>query len=191
MYEGNAERGWVKATVHRYVDPKSENAPTDTFLECMNHIVALYGATFKGGAVYFSQKPGETGAVAGDPTGYFIYVQGGFRFIPTKILGKLPNQRPVRIKLDMNVMQSKVVSEVRVKVPTEAIQKRISGEVTVQVILDVGGNIKELKALKGNPILSAAVMDAVKQWKFAPTMLDGDPVEVDLEIPMTFDLSLH
>ena len=91
----------------------------------------------------------------------------------------------------MSVMQSKVVSEVGVKVPAEALQKRISGEVAIQVILDVGGNIKELKALKGNPILIAAVMDAVKQWKFAPTMLDGDPVEVDLEIPMTFDLSLH
>jgi TonB family protein len=60
--------------------------------------------------------------------------------------------------------------------------------VVVQLILDVGGNIKESKVLKGDPILSAAVMDAVKQWRFAPTALDGDPVEVDLEIPMVFNL---
>jgi len=50
----------------------------------------------------------------------------------------------------------------------EAIKKHISGKIVVQFVLDIGGNIKESTALEGDPILSAAVMDAVKQWKFAP-----------------------
>jgi TonB family protein len=191
IYDGDAERGWLTATIRRYVDPDTEHAP-HRFLNCMEHIVPLYQAAFKDGNLYYSQKPGENGKqVAGDPSGYFIYYQGGFRFIPTNVLQKLPKKRPVRIRLDLDVMESKVVTKMPVKAPLEAIKKRISGQVVVQLILDVGGNIKELKVLEGNPILSAAVMDAVKQWRFAPTTLDGDPVEVDLEIPMGFDLSLR
>jgi len=93
MYDGNAERRWLTATVRRYVDPNTERAP-DKFLNCMEHIVPLYRATFKDGSVYYSQKPGENSKeVAGDPSGYFIYDQRGFRFIPTTVLQKLPKQR--------------------------------------------------------------------------------------------------
>jgi periplasmic protein TonB len=100
---------------------------------------------------------------------------------------KLPSERPVLITLDMLVMESKLITKTPVQMPQEALKKRIGGRVVVQLILDVRGNIKELKALEGNPILSGAVLDAVKQWRFAPTKLDGDPVEVDLRVPFSFD----
>jgi len=191
IYEGNVERGWITPGIRRYTEPESVNAPIDQFLNCMDQIVPLYQTNFKGDSaeLFFSQKPGENGMqVAGDLDGYFIYDQGAFRFIPIEILLKLPRERPVRIRLDMYVMRSKISNEVRVKVPLEAIKKHISGQVVVQLVLDIGGSIKESKVLEGNPILSAAVMDAVRQWKFAPTTLDGDPVEVVLEIPMEFNL---
>ncbi|MGC2829796.1 MAG: energy transducer TonB [Candidatus Acidiferrum sp.] len=191
IYQGNLERGWRLPKISRYTDPESVNYPIDTFLNCMNQIVPLYQTAFQGNSqsFWYSQKPGENRKqVAGDPGGFFIYDRGGFRFIPGEVLMKLPRQRPVRIRLDLELMESKLVVKVPVKVPVEAITKHISGRVVVQLILDIGGNIKESKVLEGNPILSAAVMDAVKQWRFAPTMLDGDPVEVELEIPMTFDM---
>ncbi|MGB6823465.1 MAG: energy transducer TonB, partial [Candidatus Acidiferrales bacterium] len=104
------------------------------------------------------------------------------------VLMKLPSERPVRLHLDLNIMRSKIIKEVQVRIPQEAIAKHISGTAIVGVVLDVNGNIKEAKGLQGDPILSAALMDAVKQWRFAPTTLDGDPVEVDLQIPYTFEI---
>ena len=120
IYEGNVERGWITPEIRRYLDPESVNAPIDQFLNCMEQIVPLYATNFHGdsGSLYYSQKAGENGKqVAGDLNGYFVYDQGGFRFIPTEMLLKLPKERPVRIRLDMYVMRSKITNEVRVKVP--------------------------------------------------------------------------
>ena len=191
VYEGNIQRGWTTPKILRYTDPESVNAPVDHFLNCMNQIVPLYTTAFQGGgpSLFMSLKPGETGKqTAGDLDGYFVYDRGGFRFIPLEILMKLPNERPVRIQLDVKIMESKLITKVPVRIPQEAIKKHVSGRVVVELILDVGGNIKESKVVEGDPILSAAVMDAVKQWRFAPTTLDGDPVEVDLQIPFTFEM---
>jgi TonB family protein len=123
---------------------------------------------------------------AGDPDGYFIYDRDGFRFIPMDVLMRLPSERPVRIKLDMNVMQSKVITKIDVGVPDEAVKKRLSGQVVVDVVLDTAGNIKDSQILEGNPIFSGPVINALKRWRFAPTMLDGDPVEVEFPITFTF-----
>jgi len=191
VYEGNVQRGWTTPKIFRYVDPESVDAPLDRFLNCMDQIVPLYTTGFQGDSqdFYMSQKPGENGTqIAGDLDGYFIYDQGSFRFIPIKILMELPNERPVRIQLDMNVMNSKLLTDVPVSIPQVAIEKRISGRVVIEMILGVDGNIKETKVIEGDPILSAAVTEAVKQWRFAPTALDGDPVEVDLQDTFTFEI---
>lgn len=188
VYEADAERGWTTPKILRYADPDAVKAPLDHFLNCMNQIVPLYTAAFQGGAptILLSLKPGENGKqAAGDLDGFFTYDRGGFRFIPYEILTKLPNERPVRIALDMTVMESKLTTKAPGQMPQEALKKRIGGRVVVQLVLDVSGNIKELKVLEGNPILSAAVLDVVKQWRFAPTRQDGDPVEVDLRVPFS------
>ena len=86
----------------------------------------------------------------------------------------------------MNVMQSKVITKIDVGVPDEAVKKRLSGQVVVEVVLDTTGTIKDLKVLQGDPIFSVPVINGLKQWRFAPTMLDGDPVEVEFPITFTF-----
>ena len=191
VYEGNAQRGWMKPKIFSYADPESVNAPLDRFLNCMNEIVPLYATAFQGDSqlLVLPLKAGPLGAqAAGDLDGYYIYERGGFRFIPRDVLMRLPSERPVRISLDMQIMESKLISKAFVRMPTEALKKRISGQVVVELILDVGGNTKELKVIEGDPILTAAVLDAVKQWRFAPTQLDGDPVEVKLRIPFAFEI---
>jgi TonB family protein len=191
VYEGNVERGWMTPTVLRYTDPESVNSPVDHFLNCMDQIVPLYQTAFHGNSpsLQFSLKPGERGNYgAGDLDGYFVYDRNAFRFIPMGIFMKLPHERPVRIKLNLDVMASKIILSLPVEIPPDAIKKHIPGRVLVQVVLDAGGNIKDLKPLEGNPILSAAVVDSVKQWRFAPTKLDGDPVEVEFEIPYEFQI---
>jgi TonB family protein len=184
IYEGNVERGWMTPKLLRYENPDAVDSPIDTFLNCMNKIVPLYQTAFHDGrtAFYMSLKPGENNkGAAGDLNGFFVYDQGSFRFIPMNVLMRLPRERPVRIKLEMNVMRSKLQTDSHLRYPEEAIRRRISGAVVVHVVLDTTGNTKEMKVTQGNPILSQAVMEDMKTWHFEPTTLDGDPVEVEME----------
>jgi TonB family protein len=191
IFEGDVQRGWTKPKVFRFTYAESAEFPTDKILDCMNDVVPLYQTAVNGTrtlTISTSSADQKSRVIAGDPNGYFVFVDGGFRFIPADILRKLPKGRPVRIKLDMNVMDSKISNKVSPQVAPEAMKKHLSGKVVIELILDVTGNIKESRVLEGDPILSAPVLDAVKQWRFAPTTLDGDPVEVDLQIPYVFDI---
>ena len=133
-------------------------------------------------------RPGESGFQAyGDLDGFFVYDQGSFRFIPDNVLMKLPSERPVRIKLDTNVMSSKLLSDSHFRYPEEAIQKRISSNIVIRLIIDTQGSIKKLEAVEGDPILSKAVLEDMKTWHFEPTKLDGDPVEVEVDWKTGFE----
>jgi TonB family protein len=194
IFEADAQKGFLKPKVVRFSDAASTEHPVDNFLNCMNDVVSLYQTAVDGNTTMYTLAPLVPGSdnkpmksVSGDPNGYFAFVQGGFRYIPAEILLALPSQRPVRIHLDMEVMQSKLINNVLPPFPWEAVRKHISGVVRVQMILDVDGNIKESKVLEGDPVLSESVMQAVKKWRFAPTTLDGDPVEVVLEYRQQFD----
>ena len=179
----------MKPKVTRYADAATVDSPIDTFLNCMEEVVPLYETAGNGNSIvrYFSGDPNQRGRViAGDLLGYFVFAKGGFRFIPEEILMMLPSARPVRLKLDLNVMRSKLLNGSQTKFPEEAFRRRIFGEVVIHLIFDVGGNIKELKVMEGDPILSKWAIDEVRQWRFAPTLLDGDPVEVELEVTKSF-----
>lgn len=183
VYEGNVERGWMKPKLLKYDDPDKTDSPIDRFLNSMNKIVPLYETAFDGDRTFFMMplRPGPNAKPAGDLDGLFIYDQGAFRFIPMNVFMKLPSERPVRIKLDTNVMNSKLLSQPHFLYPQEAIQKHISGQVLIHILIGTAGNIKEMKAVQGDPILTKAVMDDMKTWRFEPTKLDGDPVEVEVD----------
>lgn len=191
IYEGNVQRGWMEPKVQRYADAAEADSPVDNYLNCMDEVVPLYGTAGNGQhtAYYYSldRNAPIDQIIAGDPPGYFVFIQGGFRFIPQEVLMKLPKGRPVRIHLDMSIMNSKLIKNARLRYPEKAIKERRSGTVTVRLILDVGGNIKEAKVLQGDPVLSESVMEAARQWQFEPTTLDGDPVEVEIDVQMTFN----
>jgi TonB family protein len=190
IYEANMQAGRMNPKILRYGDAESVNAPIDHFLNCMNQVVPLYQTSFLGDQPMFQMtlKPGGGGRVtAGDLNGYFVYANGGFRYIPSEILMKLPNERPVRIHLGMNVMQSKIINRVYPRYPPEAYTRRIGGRVIIRVDLDRDGKIQEAKVVEGDPILSQAVMEAVKQWQFEPTRLDGDLVEVEVDVEIVFE----
>lgn len=190
IYEADARAGLLHAKISRYADPEAVNAPIDHFLNCMNHIVPLYEAAFLGDRpiIQMSLKPGTLRQTGGDLDGFFVYYQEGFRFIPMDILMKLPSERPVRIHLDMNVMRSKLTRQVYPKYPEKAARKHIGGKAVVRVHLDTRGKIQEVKVVSGDPLLSGALLDAVKQWEFQPTLLDGDPVEVEVDVETVFEV---
>ena len=64
----------------------------------------------------------------------------------------------------------------------------MSGTVVLHAIIAKDGTIQELQYVSGPPLLMKAAMDAVKEWRYKPTMLNGDPVEVDTTIDVVFTL---
>lgn len=190
IYDADARAGLSQAKVSRYADPEAVNAPIDHFLNCMNQIVPLYEAAFLADRpmIQMVLKPGNLREAVGDLSGFFVFYQGGFRFIPMNILIELPSERPIRIHLGMNVMQSKLLMKVYPKYPEEAVKKRLQGKVVVRLELDLNGNLQEAKLIEGDPVLGQAFMEAVKQWRFEPTTLDGDPVEVEVDAETVFEV---
>lgn len=72
--------------------------------------------------------------------------------------------------------------------PPLARQARIQGAVVLHAIIDKDGNVSELQVISGHPLLVQAALDAVKQWRYKPTLLNGDPVEVDTTITVNFTM---
>jgi TonB family protein len=190
IYQADARAGLAQANVSKYADPEAVNAPIDRFLNCMNQIVPLYEAAFLGNRpmIQMSLKPGNLTQTGGDLDGFFVFYQGGFHFIPMNILMELPSERPIRVHLGMNVMQSKLVTKVYPKYPDEALKKRLQGKVVVRLELDINGNLQRATLIEGDPVLGRAFMEAVKQWRFEPTRLDGDPVEVEVDAETVFEV---
>jgi protein TonB len=72
--------------------------------------------------------------------------------------------------------------------PPLAITTRTEGTVRLVGILGTDGRIRSLQVLAGHPLLVKAAMDAVRQWVYAPTLLNGEPVEVQAPIEVRFVL---
>ena len=72
--------------------------------------------------------------------------------------------------------------------PQLARQARVSGVVMIAALISREGNIASLQVKSGHPLLVPAAVEAVKQWRYQPTLLNGDPVEVATEISVHFTL---
>jgi len=68
-------------------------------------------------------------------------------------------------------------------------QARIQGTVVLQAVIGKDGSIQNLKVVSGHPMLAPAALEAVKQWRYKPYFLNGEPVEVDTTINVNFTLA--
>ena len=73
--------------------------------------------------------------------------------------------------------------------PPEAIQARVQGVVILECTISPTGKVVQVKALRGTPLLTEAAIEAVKQWEYTPTVLDGVPVPVIMTVTVNFKLS--
>lgn len=99
-----------------------------------------------------------------------------------------PKAAPSRIKLGGQVQAAKIVAQPQPVYPALARQARIQGNVVLHAIIDKDGRVGQLEVVSGHPLLVQSALDAVKQWRYQPTQLNGDPVEVDTTITVTFVL---
>jgi len=107
---------------------------------------------------------------------------------PPKVVEVKP-ATPSRIRVGGNVQGAKLVKKPTPVYPPLAKQARIQGTVKFQAVIGKDGTIQNLQLVSGHPLLVAAAQDAVKQWVYQPTLLNGDPVEVATEIDVNFTLS--
>jgi protein TonB len=104
--------------------------------------------------------------------------------------GPPPPPRPTqtRIRVGGQVQQAKMLRMVQPVYPPIAKTAHISGTVMLHAIISKDGNVEQLEYISGPPLLMVAAMAAVKQWRYQPTTLNGEPVEVDTTISVVFTL---
>lgn len=95
---------------------------------------------------------------------------------------------PARIRVGGNVQSAALVRQVQPIYPQIARTAHISGTVILHAIIAKDGTIQELQYVSGPPLLMRAAMDAVREWRYKPTLLNGEPVEVDTTISVVFTL---
>lgn len=96
---------------------------------------------------------------------------------------------PQRIRVGGNVAQNNLMVKVTPAYPPVAKQARIQGVVVLNATINKDGTIQSLDVVSGHPLLVDAATDAVKQWVYRPTLLNGNPVEVTTQIDVNFTLS--
>ena len=88
-----------------------------------------------------------------------------------------------------HVQAAHLVNRVQPVYPPLARQTRISGTVKLHAIIGKNGAVEQLQVVSGHPLLVQSALDAVRQWRYQPTLLNGEPVEVDTEIDVIFSLA--
>jgi periplasmic protein TonB len=88
-----------------------------------------------------------------------------------------------------NVEAAKLLHEVQPQYPVLARDARIQGTVVLQAVIAKDGTVQDLSLVSGQPLLVPAALNAVKQWVYRPTYLNGVPVEVLTEVDVNFRLS--
>ncbi|HEY1660267.1 MAG TPA: TonB family protein [Candidatus Sulfotelmatobacter sp.] len=96
---------------------------------------------------------------------------------------------PQRVRVSAGVTSGLLVRKVNPVYPPLARQARISGTVILRAVISKDGSIENLSLVSGHPMLAPAAIDAVKQWRYKPYLLNGEPVEVDTEVQVNFTLA--
>lgn len=93
---------------------------------------------------------------------------------------------PLRVGGD--IAEPRKIVDVKPVYPQAAQDAKVQGVVILEVVIDTTGGIRDAKVLRSLPMLDQAALDAVKQWRFTPTLLNGAPQEVIMTVTMSFTL---
>jgi protein TonB len=134
---------------------------------------------------------GPAGVVGGVPGGVPGGAMGG---VLGSVMSSVPMAvpkvaTPTRVRVSQGVSQGLLVHKVTPQYPPLAKQARIQGVVVLQALIGKDGSIQNLHVVSGHPMLTNAALEAVKEWKYKPYYLNGEPVEVETTINVNFSLS--
>jgi len=95
---------------------------------------------------------------------------------------------PQTLKLSQGVSQGLILKKVQPEYPAQARQMRLEGKVELLANVSKTGSITAVKQFSGDGILGRAAIDAVRQWKYKPYYLNGEPIEIQTQITVNFKL---
>jgi protein TonB len=95
---------------------------------------------------------------------------------------------PQTLRISQGVSQGLIVKKIQPVYPAQALQMRRQGTVELQANISQSGSISSVKQLSGDQVLGRAAIEAVRQWKYKPYYLNGEPVEVETQITVNFKL---
>ena len=97
-----------------------------------------------------------------------------------------PHLGPYRV--GGNIQRPQLIRQVVPIYPILAKETRVQGTVVIDSVIDTHGNVTEMKLVSGHPLLVTAAFDAVRQWKYEPTRLNGIPVPIEMLVTVHFSL---
>jgi len=125
-------------------------------------------------------------AAAWDGSGAGPWIPGGGSNVLTVL--ERPSSPPHVVRLSSAVMAASLLHSVEPEYPAPARVAHISGPVRLHAIIGTDGAVRQIAVISGSGILARAAINAVRQWRYRPTLLNGQPVEVDTEITVNFSL---
>ncbi len=98
----------------------------------------------------------------------------------------LPKPALASLRISQGVSQGLLIKRVQPKYPQAALAAHTQGAVQIQAFINKEGSVVNLKVLSGDPVLARAALEAVRQWRYKPYYLDGQPVEIETQITVNF-----
>jgi protein TonB len=95
------------------------------------------------------------------------------------------------MRVSERVARKLLVKKVPASYPADARRNLIQGDVELKVLIDTNGAVKDVALLSGPAALAPGAIEAVKQWKYKPYLLNGQPVEMETKVTVSFELSLQ
>jgi protein TonB len=121
----------------------------------------------------------------GDPRGIPNLLSSGSQPV-VPVAAPPPRIAPLRIS---HLSEGDLVRKVLPRYPPLARTARVQGQVVLQAVISKQGAIEDLKLLAGHPLLVPAAIEAVRQWRYRPYLLNNEPVEVETQITVNFSLA--
>ena len=142
-----------------------------------------------------SESTPQVGFPLGDSRGSGMFLEGfsleAPRAIP-RLEPPVPTARAeahvTRVRRGGEVQHANLLQQVKPTYPQLARSVRVQGVVILEAIIDREGRVENLKVLSGHPLLVPAAFEAVQQWRYRPTLLNGQPVEVLTQVTVNFSL---
>jgi protein TonB len=133
-------------------------------------------------------------AAVGVNAGLVEGIEGGGGFAPGLVFGNSAPPAPpppvnIRaIPLHKGIQAPRKVVDVAPRYPVHARAARQQGVVILETIIDVDGNVTTVRVLRGYPLLDESAVEAVRQWRFTPALLNGQPIPVVMTVTVNFAL---
>jgi TonB family protein len=149
---------------------------------------AAHPIVLNGGHAQNERSAGSNDAVA--PTIATLAEPESGGTLPNLMNGASPAPAPVlqTMSVSQGISQGLIIKKIAPSYPPTALHLRVEGSVQLLATVTKKGDISAVKVMSGDPSLARAAVDAVKQWKYKPYLLDGSPVEIQTQVTVNFKL---